>query len=422
MIPIELYYSSQYYMFMIAVMVMVLGLSTFWLTIYLTNRRKIHHKDENITYFPNVSIVVPAYNEEKNIANVLDRIMESDYPKEKMEIIVVNDGSTDNTVSIVKKYPVKLIDLKENVGKIEGLNIGIAKAKNEIIVTIDADTEPRKDYLKRLVQPFKEDGVGIVCGVYKAKRLKNNKNPLNFLLEKFQAVEYLGFTLLRKQQEMVNAILVVPGSVAAYRKTALDKVGKFEHDTLIEDYDMTMRMHKTGFKVRCVKDAVASVVAPTNLISLIRERTRWYRGGLQVLKKHYDLILSRLGLVTYIWAMETFGMFLQLIVFGLALSMIVNQIMVYSVSGFLSNWTVWLSKVLQLQVGLFDVLLLISLFIAGLGIINLTIAISLGKDRKRKMLLYPLMLFYSSFLFFVFLKSIIQELLGVKSQWVKAEM
>ena len=102
--------------------------------------------------------------------------------------------------------------------------------------------------------------------------------------------------------------------------------------------------------------------------------------------------------------------------------LIANQIMIHSLSGFIGNWGLWLSNLIQLRVGLFDVLLLISLFIAGLGIINMNIAINLSKDRNRKMLLYPLMLVYSSFLFFVFLKSIIQEVIGAKSQWVKAEI
>ncbi len=421
MIPIELYYTTPYYTLMLAIMIMVLGLSTFWISIYFANKKRIHNKDENITFFPDVSIIVPAYNEEKNIKNVLEKIISFDYPKDKIEILVIDDGSTDNTASIAKGFPVKLINYGKNMGKIYALNTGIEKAKNNIIITIDADTEPKKDFLKRIVQPLKEDGVGAVSGIYKAKRHKS-KNPLKFLLEKLQAVEYLGFCLLRKQQEMLESVIVVPGSVAAYRKSALEKVGKFTDDTIIEDYEITMRMHKAGYKVRCVKDALADVIAPRTLGALVRERTRWYRGGIQVLKKHHDIFFTRLGIVTYIWAMDALGMLMQLIVFGLAMSMIINQIMIHSLSGFMSNWVVWMTNIAQLRFGLFDVLLLLSIFIAVLGIVNMGIAISLSKDRKRKMLLYPLMLFYNSFLFIVFLKSLIQELIGAKSEWVKAEM
>ena len=422
MIPLEMYYSTAYYALMIVIMCMVLGLSTFWFIVYIMNRRSIHSNVSSITFFPTVSVIVPAYNEEKNIANALTKILDSDYPKDKMEILVVDDGSTDSTKAIARKFPVRTVEYGKNMGKIFALNTGIAQAKNDIIITIDADAEPMRNFISRIVQPFADNGVGVVGGVYKAKRMHSMKNPMRYLLEKFQAIEYLGFTLLRKQQEVLDAILVIPGSVAAYRKTALQKVGKFEDDTVIEDYDMTMRMHKAGFKVRCVKNALSYVVAPQTIGALIRERTRWYRGGIQILRKHYDMMFTRIGLVTYIWTMETFGMLLQLVVFSLAAWMIIKQMMLHPLSELLGNFVLWTGNLIALRMGLFDVVLLISMFIALMGVVNMYISIRLTDDRMRKLLLYPLSIVYTSFLFFVFLKSVIQELMGTKSAWVKAEI
>jgi cellulose synthase/poly-beta-1,6-N-acetylglucosamine synthase-like glycosyltransferase len=401
-------------------MLIVLSIGTFWLFVYINYRRRIKLKFSDKGYLPKISIVIPAYNEEKNIAHTLKSILNSDYPKKKMEIIVINDGSTDKTASIIKKFPVKLISLKKNIGKIAVLNKGIKAAKEKIILTIDSDIEVEPHTIKRMVQYFKDKKVGAVSGIYKSKKIHNFfSSPFKYILEKLQSLEYLGFVLSRKQQEMLDSILVVPGSIAAYRKSVLKKIGGFDDDTLIEDYDTTIKIHKVNYKIRCDKNAIAWVVAPQSLKSLIRERNRWYRGGIQVIKKHRDMFsLTKLGAVTAIWALEVFGMALQLVVFFLVYFKLVYMLMNYSpvqIAQMVFNFTVGFSS------DYVQIMIKIGIILALMGLTTTYISIKINNESIRKILLYPFMTVYNSMLFFIWLRALIKELTGSKNVWVKAE-
>ncbi|MFQ6020583.1 MAG: glycosyltransferase [Candidatus Aenigmatarchaeota archaeon] len=405
------------YNFILPIAIIILAVAIFWLTLYIIFRKKINKKPEFKNYFPFLSVIIAAYNEEKNIKNTLNSIFKSNYPKKKMEVIVVDDGSTDKTSEIVKKFPVKLIKYKPNKGKVFALNKGLSKAKGEIIVTLDADTELESNALKLLSQHFKDERVGAVAGIYKSKNTFSWKDIPNFLLEKIQSLEYLGFALVRKQQEMLDSILVVPGAVAAYKKEVLIKVGGFDDDTLIEDYDMTLKIHKAGYKVKCDKYALGWIRAPSNLSSFIRQRTRWYRGGLQVLRKHLDMFSTKFGAVTFVWSLEILGMLLQLFVFGVVIFKIIQEFIYFSLPEILLKLKIWLMNILSLNFDYFTLVFLFTLFLTSLGIINMIISIKLTNDSKKKLLLYPLMTIYSSFLVLIFMKSIFQELFNMKRTW-----
>lgn len=190
-----------YYMVILISMLLVFGMGTFWLSLYFLNKDRILKRSVNLSFFPNISIIVPAYNEEKNIKNNLNSIFSSDYPKKKMEVIVVDDGSKDSTARIARQFPVNLIKHGKNRGKIYSLNDGIARAKSDIIITTDADTILEKNTIRLLVKKFQDPKVGAVAGVYKAINKYSSRNPFKFLLEKFQGLEYMGFSLIRKEQD-----------------------------------------------------------------------------------------------------------------------------------------------------------------------------------------------------------------------------
>jgi cellulose synthase/poly-beta-1,6-N-acetylglucosamine synthase-like glycosyltransferase len=359
-------------------------------------------------------VIIPAYNEGGNISNALKSIFKSNYPKDKMEVIVVDDGSTDNTAKIAKEFPIKLVSYKQNKGKVFALNKGIAAAKNDIIITTDADTNFEPQSIGLLVKHFKDKRVGAVAGVYKAKSLNPVKNIFKFIFEKIQALEYLGFILIRKQQEMLNAILVVPGSIAAYRKDALLKVGGFTDDTVIEDHDMTIKMHNAGYKVKCDKDAMAWVTAPQTLGALLRERIRWYRGGFQVIKKNKSMFRNRLGAITGIWAADIFGMLLQFTVLGLVMTKLAYYLMNYPIDVLLLNLRMLLTHLLSLQFNFFDTFSLLTMALMIVSFMNMTISIKLSNDSLIKLFLYPVIMVYSSFLFAIFLKSFYDEFIKKK--------
>jgi poly-beta-1,6 N-acetyl-D-glucosamine synthase len=230
---------------------------------------------------PMVSIIVPAYNEEKVIEGTVKTLLEIDYPNK--EILVVNDGSTDNTEAILRPYAlegkIRLIN-RPNAGKAAALNLGFNLAQGEIIVTIDADGALERKSVTELIANYEDSEVVAVAGNVKV----GNRTSM---LTKMQAIEYLrGINLRRRSFDLLNTMDVLPGALASFRKSALDSVGLYERDTVTEDMDQTLKLVKTRRYVIYEPDAVVHTEAPEDLRSLFRQRKRWYGGTVQVLFKH----------------------------------------------------------------------------------------------------------------------------------------
>jgi len=246
---------------------------------YLQRRREQPMKEWK--RIPSVSIIVPAYNEEKVIEETVRTLLELDYPKK--EIIIVNDGSTDNTKAILTPYAVqgkiRLID-RPNVGKAAALNYGFNIAEGEILVTIDADGALERRSVTRLVAIYQNPEIVAATGNVKVGNRTN-------LLTKMQAIEYLrGLNLRRRAFDLLNTLDVLPGALSSFRKDALDWIGFYERDTVTEDMDQTIKLVKTGRRIVYEPDAIVHTEAPENLTSLLRQRKRWYGGTVQVLIKH----------------------------------------------------------------------------------------------------------------------------------------
>ncbi|MDI6798854.1 MAG: glycosyltransferase family 2 protein [Candidatus Aenigmarchaeota archaeon] len=235
-----------------------------------------------------MSIIIPSYNKAGVIEKTINSVLSLDYPSK--EIIVVNDGSTDNTLDICKKFvksrKIKLISYSKNRGKAYALNMGIRAAKNDIVVTVDADSFPESGSLNKLVCYFADPKVGAVAGTVKVS------NKKKFLVA-YQGLEYLHQAFQRICQGFLNTVMVAPGPLTAYRKEALAKAGYFENDTLVEDFDMTIKIHKAGYKVVSEKKAVVFTEAPKTIKELWRQRVRWSRGGVQIAKKHFDIFSNK---------------------------------------------------------------------------------------------------------------------------------
>jgi cellulose synthase/poly-beta-1,6-N-acetylglucosamine synthase-like glycosyltransferase len=229
-----------------------------------------------------VSIIVPAYNEEKVIARTIEALLEADYPRK--EIIVVDDGSTDRTFEIASRYSklgVKVCH-KENGGKSSALNFGLRFARGEIIVTVDADSIVGRDALKEIVKSFRNKNVGAVCGNIKVL------NTVNWLT-RCQALEYVvSINLFRRAFDLFGAVTVVPGALGAFRRSMLEAGGLYDKDVVTEDFDVTIKTLKSGSIVQASSSAVAYTEAPQTLKDLYRQRIRWYRGNFQTIIKHKD--------------------------------------------------------------------------------------------------------------------------------------
>ena len=235
------------------------------------------------------SVVIAAYNEEKVIAETLHTLLATDY-KGEIEVVVVDDGSLDHTAAEVERVAaseprVRLLR-QENHGKARALQRGLAAAHNGVIVFIDADTQCQRDTLRRLLEPFADARIGAVSGHAKVGNLRT-------FIARCQALEYTcGFNLDRRAYNRWNCITVVPGAISAIRKDAIDEAGGLSLQTLAEDTDLTLALHRNRQRIVYVPDAIAWTEAPETMRTLARQRSRWAYGTLQCLWKHRDMVFN----------------------------------------------------------------------------------------------------------------------------------
>jgi len=237
-------------------------------------------------YNPKVSIIVPAYNEELNAVRTVQNLLKSTYSD--LEIIFVDDGSKDETYNKVNKAFENdsrvTVLTKPNGGKAAALNFGIEQATGEILVCIDADTVLPANAIPKMIPFFADSQVGAVAGNVRVG------NTLN-LLTTWQSIEYTtSQNFDRRAFDAVNAILVVPGAIGAFRKTAMEEVEGFTTDTLAEDCDLTLRLLRAGYRIRSCNEALALTEAPETLNMFLKQRSRWTFGMMQSFWKHRDLL------------------------------------------------------------------------------------------------------------------------------------
>jgi cellulose synthase/poly-beta-1,6-N-acetylglucosamine synthase-like glycosyltransferase/peptidoglycan/xylan/chitin deacetylase (PgdA/CDA1 family) len=227
-----------------------------------------------------VSVIVPAYNEAANIRATVLSLVGGDHPA--VEVIVVDDGSTDGTADIVERLglPGVRVVRQRNAGKPAALNTGIAYARSDLLVLVDGDTVFQPDTIHRLVQPFADPRVGAVSGNAKVANRRR-------LLGRWQHIEYvIGFNLDRRMYAVLRCMPTIPGAVGAFRRAALLDSGGVPGDTLAEDTDLTMAVHRAGWEVAYAERAIAWTEAPATLRQLWRQRYRWGYGTMQAMWKH----------------------------------------------------------------------------------------------------------------------------------------
>ncbi|MEU9570381.1 bifunctional polysaccharide deacetylase/glycosyltransferase family 2 protein [Streptomyces massasporeus] len=233
-----------------------------------------------------VSVLVPAYNEAKCIEQTVRSLVASDHP---IEVLVIDDGSSDGTARIVENLglPGVRVVRQLNAGKPAALNRGIANAKYDLIVMMDGDTVFEPTTVRELVQPFGDPRVGAVAGNAKV----GNRDSL---IGAWQHIEYvMGFNLDRRMYDVLRCMPTIPGAVGAFRRSALERVGGMSDDTLAEDTDITMAMHRDGWHVVYAEKAVAWTEAPESVQQLWSQRYRWSYGTMQAIWKHRRSIVER---------------------------------------------------------------------------------------------------------------------------------
>ncbi|MER5194194.1 glycosyltransferase [Streptomyces sp. NPDC002755] len=233
-----------------------------------------------------VSVLVPAYNEAKCIENTVRSLMASEHP---IEVLVIDDGSSDGTARIVEDMglPNVRVVRQLNAGKPAALNRGIANARYDLIVMMDGDTVFEPSTVRELVQPFGDPKVGAVAGNAKV----GNRDSL---IGAWQHIEYvMGFNLDRRMYDVLGCMPTIPGAVGAFRRSALERVGGMSDDTLAEDTDITMAMHRDNWKVVYAEKARAWTEAPETVQQLWSQRYRWSYGTMQAIWKHRRAVFER---------------------------------------------------------------------------------------------------------------------------------
>jgi cellulose synthase/poly-beta-1,6-N-acetylglucosamine synthase-like glycosyltransferase/peptidoglycan/xylan/chitin deacetylase (PgdA/CDA1 family)/spore germination protein YaaH len=364
-------------------------------------------------YTPFVSIIVPAFNEELVIANTIRSLLASEY--KNYEIIVVDDGSQDNTTKVVRdefgsNERIKLLT-EPNSGKATALNTGLRYARGEIVIALDADTVFAPQTVGALAHRFYDKQFGAIAGNAKVGNRVN-------LVTRWQALEYItSQNMDRRAFASLNCITVVPGAVGAWRKDLLVECGGFPSDTLAEDQDLTLQIRRLGYKIGYEEAAIAWTEAPQNLSSLAKQRFRWSYGTLQCMWKHQDaLFRPRFGALGFI-AMPNVWIFQ---IFFPLISPVMDLILLYTlISTAIDRWQQGSGYT---STNLKQVLFYYALFLA-IDWVTACFAFLLER-RERWSLLWWLFLqrfCYRQVMYYVMLKSVTMAIRGPVVGWGKLE-
>lgn len=278
-------------------------MAVLWLLILWDNKSEIYRPKIKNNY-PKTAIVVPCFNEEKTIAKTLRSLVKLDYPKDKLEIIVVDDGSKDNTYEKAKafeRYDFVKVLRKENGGKHSALNLGIKATKAEFVGCVDADSFVASSALKLMLPYFSENNVMAVAASLKVDNPKN-------MLQQIQRIEYLLGILMRKVLSLVDSIFVLPGPFTIFRRKVFDEIGLFKKAHNTEDLEITLRIQAKHYKIATAFNACVYTVTPSSLRQLYSQRVRWYQGLLRNAWDYRRLVMNR--------KYGDFGLFIFPIVFA----------------------------------------------------------------------------------------------------------
>ncbi len=241
-------------------------------------------------YKPLVSVIIPAWNEEVGILNTIKSVLANRY--RNLEIIVVNDGSSDRTHEVVKSFIINYSGsreikyfLKKNGGKSSALNLGIRKSAGSIIITIDADSAMHKNTVANFVKRFRDPTVMCVAGNVK---IGNHKTLIGLM----QSIEYLGGFYFKKADSMFGSIYIVGGAAASYRRQVFRKLGLFDRSTSTEDIEMSTRIQQARMKIAYADDAIVYTEGPSDIKSLIKQRLRWKYGRFETFYKYRQLFFN----------------------------------------------------------------------------------------------------------------------------------
>lgn len=266
----------------------------YWFILYLEKSEDIHaeiKKRKKIKEFPFVTIVIPCYNEESSVRATLRSISKLNYPRQLIEVLVIDDGSTDNTRKEVNKFISGRKDYfyyyQKNKGKASALNYGISLARGSLFACLDADSFVHRNALRNIVAEYAEDqNLAIVTPVIKIDNPKS-------MLQKVQRLEYIISMLIIKLMGYMNCNYIAPGPFSVYRTEAVKKLGGFDEENLVEDQEIAYRAQERHFKIKQCTTAFVTTISPKDFRELDTQRNRWFKGSILNLIKYRSLIMNK---------------------------------------------------------------------------------------------------------------------------------
>lgn len=387
---------------------------------FFENKRKI--KDEEtfeLTHFPSVTIAVPCWNEEKTLAATLDSLLALSYPKDKLSIIIVDDGSKDRTLHIAKEYEKKFPDqiralTKENGGKHTAVNLALSLATSDLFGCLDADSFVDTMALATIVSYFNANEK--IMAVTPCMHIRSPKT----LIQRMQAIEYLMGIFLRKAFGQLDAIQVTPGPFSIFRMSVYDKVGIYRKAHNTEDYEITLRMHRAHLKIANAHKALVYTLGPATIRGYFSQRLRWVRGFLENSLDYRDLFFKK--------EYGNFGMFTLPVAFIFVFYGI--YAVFFMVYVLISHWVdvaeKWLTIGIHPKLPQFDIFYFNTTTLAFLGMVMFTmfllvlyIANTLSDDKQEFFRNFPIyFFFYPMFIPFILIRAVFDTLTNRKNEWV----
>jgi cellulose synthase/poly-beta-1,6-N-acetylglucosamine synthase-like glycosyltransferase len=289
-IAISIVYSFEMYLVVVSLLMPVTFINIIFFLPLAIYDRYFRRNVRDVPLASSLTVIVPAYNEEANIKQTIDSIIRSEYLNK--QIIVIDDGSTDRTCAIVSKYETQLSNgnflliRKPNGGKASAINLALRFAKGEIVVIVDADSVLEQNALKDMARELQQPGVVAVSGKVKVR------NRFNVLASCTALELVMGAALLRPPFSMFGVVMIVPGGIGGFHKEAIINRGLYDDDTLTEDFDLTMKLLKTG-GLSVGIHAISYTEVPLTLKNFYKQRIRWNRGNFQTLMKHKNVMSTR---------------------------------------------------------------------------------------------------------------------------------
>ncbi len=370
----------------------------FLLITYLEVREELefesNHLGKEIRNFPHVTIIVPCFNEERTVLATVASLRNLDYPKDKLSIIIVDDGSTDGTGHLIGGLPqgegIKIIS-KPNGGKYTALNLALKEVSSELVGCLDADSYANPDALKKIV-PFFEDKT--VMAVTPSIKVHEPRNALQLI----QKVEYSWGIFLRRMLSSLGALYVTPGPFSIFRTEVLVRLGGYRHGHHTEDLELALRMQKNRFKIVNSHSAHVYTSAPNSIAGLYRQRVRWTYGFLNNVLDYRGMLFNKkygnIGL--FILPIATFSIFSLLYIVGRILwnnfSKLSDFISNLGAIGFNWNPSIPSFDWYFLNTGVIAFLTITTVFMSFV-ILYLSLKLSDGKARLSKGVLYYLILY-----------------------------